>query len=90
MFNNLQLNLIQSTIPVEEENEIVNNLINGVTDKVLQSEFGKYIFITPVSPEAEEKLNGKGLYLINLKVNNKYLNSFNIINNQCNEFIIFM
>jgi len=61
MFNNLQLNLIQSTIPVEEENEIVNNLINGVTDKVLQSEFGKYIFITPVSPEAEEKLNGKDI-----------------------------
>ena len=60
MFNNLQFSLIQSTIPIEEENEVVNNLINGETDKVLLSEFGKYILTTPASSEAEEKLNGKG------------------------------
>jgi len=59
MFNELQLNLIQSTIPTEEENETVNNLINGETDKILLSELGKYILSTPVSPAAEEKLNGK-------------------------------
>jgi len=59
MFNDIQLNLIQSTIPVEEENEIVNNLINGETDKVLLSDFGKYILTIPVSPEAEQKLNKK-------------------------------
>jgi len=59
MFNDLQLNLIQSSIPNEEENEIVNNLINGETDKILLSEIGKYILTTPVSPDAEAKLSGK-------------------------------
>jgi len=76
MFNNLQLSLIQSTIPNEEENEIVNNLINGETDKVLLSEFGKYILSTPVSPDSEEKLNGKdvpGYIEIQVK---QYINDF--------------
>lgn len=61
MYNNLQLNLIQSTIPTDEENEIVNNLINGETEKVLLSNIGKYILSTAVSPNAEAKLNEKDI-----------------------------
>jgi len=76
MFNNLQFSLIQSIIPIEEENEIVNHLINGETDKVLLSEFGKYILTTPASPEAEEKLNGKDIPgYINIQVKH-YISDF--------------
>lgn len=76
MLNKIQFNLIQSALKENEKNAIVEQIIKGETEKVLQSCIGKYILTTPASQKSEEELKAKNIKSYISLQSREYINDF--------------